>query len=169
MLFNLIKKNVSHNKTETKWKCFISVTSVFKSCFANSKFWYITFTFREVIMKFDYNSANLTTAFSHFRFYHFVFLTSKIKISPGIRKYVPDKMLPNSLHKNWSFLLGISSVNVAKSPGNCGLVTFTEEILNGKLHFLWSDCYLYIAAFSVQTSSTVVFTVWLLSEKNGYY
>ena len=30
----------------------------------------------------------------------------------------------------------ISSVNVTKSAGNCGLVTFTEAILNGKLHVL---------------------------------
>ena len=135
MLFNLIKKNVYHNKTETKWKCFISVTTVFKSSFANPQFWYITFTFREVIMKFGYNSTNLTATFSHFQFYHFVFLTSKIKISPGIRKYVPYKMLPNSLHKNWSFLLGISSLNVAKSPGNCRLIAFTEEILNGNFIF----------------------------------
>ena len=34
-----------------------------------------------------------------------------------------------SLHKNWSFPLGISSVNETKSA------VFTEEILNGKLHF----------------------------------
>ena len=36
-----------------------------------------------------------------------------------------------TLHKKWSFPLRISSVNVTKSAGN--LVTFTEEILNGKL------------------------------------
>ena len=28
---------------------------------------------------------------------------------------------------------------MTKSAINCGLVTFTEEILKGKLHFLWSD------------------------------
>ena len=43
-----------------------------------------------------------------------------------------------ALHKKWSFPLRISSVNMTKSTGNCGLVTFTEEILNGKLHFLCS-------------------------------
>ena len=36
-----------------------------------------------------------------------------------------------SLHKKWSFPLRISSVTAE-------LVTFTEEILNGKLHFLCS-------------------------------
>ena len=42
----------------------------------------------------------------------------------------------NSLHKKWSFPLSISSVNVTKSVGNgADLVTFTEEILNRKLHF----------------------------------
>ena len=38
------------------------------------------------------------------------------------------------------FPLKISSVNVARSVGNSGFVTFTEEILNGKLHFLCSSC-----------------------------
>ena len=33
----------------------------------------------------------------------------------------------------------ISSVNVTKSVGTANLVTFTEEIFIGKLHFLCSD------------------------------
>ena len=41
-----------------------------------------------------------------------------------------------TLHKKWSFQLRISSVNVTESGGICDLVTFTEEILNGKLYFL---------------------------------
>ena len=44
-----------------------------------------------------------------------------------------------TLHKKWSFPWRISSVNVIKSAGN--LVTFTDEILNGKLHFLCSAKY----------------------------
>ena len=51
------------------------------------------------------------------------------------------------LHKKWSFQLRISSVNVTKSVVSCrfgykiaDLVTFTEEIFNGKLHFLCSAC-----------------------------
>ena len=32
----------------------------------------------------------------------------------------------------------MSPVNVTKSALNCGFVTFTGEILNGKLHFLCS-------------------------------
>ena len=43
-----------------------------------------------------------------------------------------------SLHKKWSFPLRISSVNVTKSEVPADLVTFTEEILHGKLHFLYS-------------------------------
>ena len=43
-----------------------------------------------------------------------------------------------TMHKKWSFLLRISSVNVAKSVETTDLVTFIEEILNGKLHFLCS-------------------------------
>ena len=42
------------------------------------------------------------------------------------------------VHKKWSFLFRISSANVTKSVGNCSLVTFTEEILNGKVYFLCS-------------------------------
>ena len=38
-----------------------------------------------------------------------------------------------------SFPLQISSVNVTKSAVSCDLIIFTEEILNGKLHFLCSD------------------------------
>ena len=37
-----------------------------------------------------------------------------------------------TLHKKQSFPISISSVNVTKFIGNCDLVTFTEEILNGK-------------------------------------
>ena len=39
-----------------------------------------------------------------------------------------------ALHKKWSFPLRISSVNETRSD----LVTFTEDILNGQLHFLYS-------------------------------
>ena len=45
----------------------------------------------------------------------------------------------NTVHtaqKKWSFQLRISSVNV-QFPAD--LVTFTEEIINGKFHFLCSD------------------------------
>ena len=44
----------------------------------------------------------------------------------------------SSLHKKWSFLLRTSSVNVTKSvtQETVDLVTFTEEIVNGKLPFL---------------------------------
>ena len=42
------------------------------------------------------------------------------------------------LHEKWSFPLRISSVNVTKSTVPCCLATFTEEILNGELHFLCS-------------------------------
>ena len=42
-----------------------------------------------------------------------------------------------SLNKKWSFPLRISSVNVTKSAVSCRF-TFTEDIFNGKLHFLCS-------------------------------
>ena len=43
-----------------------------------------------------------------------------------------------TLHKKWWFPLMISLVNVTKFQKTADLVTFTEEILNGKLHFLCS-------------------------------
>ena len=42
------------------------------------------------------------------------------------------------LHKKWSFSLRISSANVTKSAVNCSVFIFTEETLDGKLHFLCS-------------------------------
>ena len=45
----------------------------------------------------------------------------------------------HTLHKKWSLPLRISSVNVTKSAETCGFVTFSEEILNGKLYFLCSE------------------------------
>ena len=45
----------------------------------------------------------------------------------------------NTAQKKSSFPLRISSVNVTKSAvSSYQMVTFTEEILNGKLHFLCS-------------------------------
>ena len=67
-----------------------------------------------------------------------------------ISSFLRFKCFQNSwklLHKKWSFPLRISSVNVtAENAGHAGnlqknadLVTFTEEILNGKIHFLCSE------------------------------
>ena len=43
-----------------------------------------------------------------------------------------------TLHKKWSFPLRIPSIKMAKPAFPADLVTYTEEILNGKLHFLRS-------------------------------
>ena len=43
-----------------------------------------------------------------------------------------------SLHKKRTFPLRISSGKVSKSVGICDLITFTGEILNGKLYLLCS-------------------------------
>ena len=53
-----------------------------------------------------------------------------------ILKLISPKMKELILHKK-SFSLKISSVNVSLQE-TADLVTFTEEILNGKLHFLRS-------------------------------
>ena len=50
-----------------------------------------------------------------------------------------DSYSPRSaLYKNKSFPLRISAVSVTKPQFPADVVTFTEEILNGKLHFLCS-------------------------------
>ena len=44
-----------------------------------------------------------------------------------------------ALHKKWSFPLRISSVNVTKSPGSVTIFGhISEEVVNGKLHFVCS-------------------------------
>ena len=43
-----------------------------------------------------------------------------------------------TMHKKLSFSLRISSVNVTESARNCGF-GHTEEILNGKVHFMCSE------------------------------
>ena len=43
-----------------------------------------------------------------------------------------------TMHKKWRFPLRTSSVNMSKYEVSADLVTFTEEILNDKLHFLCS-------------------------------
>ena len=48
----------------------------------------------------------------------------------------PEVNKESVLHKKWSFSLRISPVNVTKCSAD--LVTFTEEILSEKLHFLCS-------------------------------
>ena len=62
-----------------------------------------------------------------------------------IHKFAMDPFLfiwklSHKLHciRKWNFPLRVSLVNVTKSAGNCGLITFTGEILNGKFHFLCS-------------------------------
>ena len=49
-----------------------------------------------------------------------------------------SKLVLEVLHKKWSFPLRVSSVYVTKSSVFY-LVTFTEEMLNGKLYFLCSE------------------------------
>ena len=73
------------------------------------------------------------------------------------------KQFRASLHKKWSFPLTISSINVAKSAVSCGLVTFTEETLDGKLHFFVQSfklrymCHLIILCYLVLRSQDSVF------------
>ena len=54
------------------------------------------------------------------------------------RSLLARPIMRTSLNKSESFPLRVSSVNVTKSAFSLDLATFTEEILNGKLHFLCS-------------------------------
>ena len=58
-----------------------------------------------------------------------------------------NKLAIYPLHKKWSFPLKISSVNVTKQQFSTDLVTFTEEILIGKLQIFCSDLISATAAF----------------------
>ena len=55
----------------------------------------------------------------------------------------------HQLHKKWTFPLRISLVNVTKSAVSCDLVTFTGEILNGKLLILCSDLRIYLVEITM--------------------
>ena len=69
---------------------------------------------------------NFADSFPFFNFQNLRRLVHKFSISQTFT-YQQD-----TLQKKWSFPLRVSSVD---------LVTFTEEILNGKLHFLCSDAF----------------------------
>ena len=62
------------------------------------------------------------------------------------------------LHKKWSFLLRVSSVNLYPNPQfPADLVMFIEEILNGKLHFSCSVSQLIASIFHIPF---YYFTLW---------
>ena len=73
-------------------------------------------------------------------------MSKKLKKYPKAHKIREMFMMRNSghksfqrqlLHKKIKFLLKISSVNTTNSAVNyANLVTLTEKILNGKLHFV---------------------------------
>ena len=59
--------------------------------------------------------------------------------SKRTKKQMTEKILKLTLHKKRSFPLKTSSVNPQSNPQfHVDLVTFTEEILNEKLHSLCS-------------------------------
>ena len=76
-------------------------------------------------------------------------LTSKLKILKSKfenlekLKKLSILCLHFTLHKKWSFLLRILSVNMTKSA----VSWFTEEILNGKFHFLCSVNFISVFKF----------------------
>ena len=66
----------------------------------------------------------------------------------------------NTLHKKWSFLLRISSVNVTKSARDCKNPEW-KEILDGKLHFLCSDNTIYYNKMLICCIQTYMNILWI--------
>ena len=85
-------------------------------------------------VSYDYDDANCTTFFW-------------LSVVTALRaKFVNNTIFHWSysherLHKKWKFPLRISSVNMTKSLETSDLVTLTEEIFIGKLHFLCRERY----------------------------
>ena len=71
-----------------------------------------------------------------------------------------------SLHctKKWNFPLKIFSVNVTNPRFPADLVTFTEEILNAKIHFFCSA--LPIQLRLIWISLTSLYKIWWIWKKN---
>ena len=59
------------------------------------------------------------------------------------------------------------SVNVSKSSGNCGFGPIYRRILNGELHFLCSDTYLFIQSVSFLLK-TVKEKVWSYNDSHPF-
>ena len=71
-----------------------------------------------------------------------------------------------SLHKKWNFLLRISSVNVTK-PADWK--KFFEEILNGKLDFLCTVCFVKMLFQGKWSISNLWSTLCKILKKTGLY
>ena len=65
------------------------------------------------------------------------------KVFPWAKYFIEAASIKkNHCRKKWSFPLRISSVQGTRSARNSDLVTFTDEILNGKLHFFERGTYI---------------------------
>ena len=82
-------------------------------------------------------SHRLTPKLMIFLYMGFLQQQFMLQLNKNLRPAVKLSILV-ALHKKWSFPLRISSVNVTKSAETADLVTFTEEMINGTLHFLCS-------------------------------
>ena len=82
------------------------------------------------------------------------------KINKGAGNYYPGYTV-----QKMKFSFKVSSVNVIKSQFTGDLVTFTEEVLNGKLHFLYSTWKL--ACFPGNISTKKYVTPTLKTEAAG--
>ena len=76
------------------------------------------------------------------------------------------------LRKKWSFQIRIFSKNVPNFAVSCGFDDNAGEILNGKLHFLWSISYICISSSSTMglllhqyyQNKPMILKIWLKSK-----
>ena len=79
-------------------------------------------------------SSEISADLTHFRPIFYSYRLQSIHLREKSTDWFFNMSTPeNALHKKISFPLRVFSVNVTKSAGD--LATFTEKILNGKLHF----------------------------------
>ena len=79
-----------------------------------------------------------------------------------------QKGAPHCTLKKRKFLLRISSANVTKPQIPADLVTFTEKILNGKLHFLRSANVRFAERLICVLSFHSRIRLWMFSQSSYF-
>ena len=110
-------------------------------------FWNINMSFVKKFIKklifFNFKSNFLKKVFYCVtKIYDLATIHSKMPVLQHFLNFLRNSTL-FAIHKKWSFPLRISSVDVINTQETADLVTFTEEIFNGRLHFLCSGAYYF--------------------------
>ena len=94
----------------------------YRACFEQGNPWLYRFTFNRVCDMIITHSSKLYCWFTLYTIYSRIHLrfNRMEQFQSRLARIGSKQFLFISLHKKWSFLLRISSVNVTKSAGNCG-------------------------------------------------